>query len=159
MYSCRRKSFLLLWSLKQGSAAGNGGFLLRFTPGPVQNGAMPSPKLIQILRSRSDLADEQILELTDEQAWSIIYELDAKEKADREAKRMSTVCFTGFSKADKAAIEAVATQCGLKQVSGVSKSLKYLVLGETPGESKVIKAQELGVDILHAHEFEQLFAR
>ena len=118
---------------------------------------MPSPKLIQILRSRSTLSDEQIIELTDEQAWELIYEIDAREKAERDANRKPTVCFTGFNKADKAAMEATAVQRGLKPVQNVSQSLNYLVLGETPGKTKISKAEEAGTEILHAHEYEELF--
>jgi len=118
---------------------------------------MPSPKLIQILRSRSTLSDEQIIELTDEQAWELIYEIDAREKSERDANRKPTVCFTGFNRADKAAMEAIAMQRGLKPVQGVSMSLDYLVLGETPGATKISKAEEAGAKVFHAHEFEQLF--
>lgn len=118
---------------------------------------MPSPKLIQILRSRSTLTDEQIIELSDEKAWDLIYEIDAREKAERDANRKPTVCFTGFNKEDKAAMEDFAVQRGLKPVQGVSNSLDYLVLGETPGASKISKAEQAGVKMLHAHEFEQLF--
>ena len=118
---------------------------------------MPSPKLIQILRSKSDLTDEQIIELSEEQGWKFVYEIEAKEKADRAANRKQTVCFTGFNKADKAALEDSATSRGLKPVGSVSKNLDYLVLGETPGESKVAKAEAAEVRILQAHEWEQLF--
>jgi len=125
--------------------------------GSIQNRGMPSPKLIQILRSRSTLSDEQIIELTDEQAWELIYEIDAREKAERDANRQPTVCFTGFNKNDKAALEAAAKERGLKPVGSVSKNLDYLVLGETPGESKIAKAESVGAKVLQAHEFEQLF--
>jgi NAD-dependent DNA ligase len=133
------------------------GFLLPVLGGLGQNADMPSPKLIQILRSRSDLTDAQIIDLTDDQAWAIVYELDAKEKEKRDAERKPTVCFTGFNKGDKAAMEDGSTKVGLKPVQNVSNSLEYLVLGETPGQSKIAKAEEAGVKILHAHEFEQLF--
>lgn len=118
---------------------------------------MPTSQLIQILRSKSSLTDAQIIELTDDDAWKIIYEIDAREKAERDAKRRDTVCFTGFSKADKSRLEKIATDNGLKPVSGVSQSLSYLVIGDTPGESKISKAETAGVKILQAHEFEQLF--
>ena len=119
---------------------------------------MPSPKLIQILRSKSDLTDEQIIALTDEQGWKLVYEIESKLKAEREANRKETVCFTGFNKADKTALEAAATERGMKPVGSVSKNLGYLVLGETPGESKITKAEGAGVKILQAHEWEQLFS-
>jgi NAD-dependent DNA ligase len=117
---------------------------------------MPSPKLIQILRSKSSLTDEQIISLSDEEAWSLIYEIDAKQKEERKKNRKSTVCFTGFNKTDKAAIEAKAIERGMKPVTSISQSLDFLVLGETPGSSKVSKAEAAGVRIIHAHEFDQL---
>lgn len=118
---------------------------------------MPSPKLIQILRSRSDLTDAQIIEMSDDQAWAVVYEIDAREKAARDANKKDTVCFTGFNREDKAQLEALAVERGLKSVGSVSKSLTYLVIGDTPGESKLAKAEEAGCRILHAHEFQQLF--
>jgi NAD-dependent DNA ligase len=117
---------------------------------------MPSPKLIQILRSRSGLTDEQIISLSEKEAWDLIYEIDAKQKEERNANRKPTVCFTGFNKTDKAAIEAKAIERGMKPVTSISQSLNYLVLGETPGPSKVSKAEAAGVRIIQAHEFDQL---
>jgi BRCT domain type II-containing protein len=44
----------------------------------------------------------------------------------------------------------------MKPISGVSSSLKYLVIGETPGESKIQKAKEASSKILDRNEFEKL---
>jgi len=118
---------------------------------------MPSEKLIKILRSKTDLTDEQIIPLTDEEGWAKVYEADAAAKAEREANRKPTVLFTGFNKADRAEMEAHAVAHGLKPVTIVSQKLECLVLGDTPGEKKVIKAQELNIQTLHAHEYLQLY--
>ena len=60
-------------------------------------------------------------------------------------------------KPDKAEMEAHAVAHGLKPVSTVTKKLECLVLGDTPGEKKVMKAEELGIKTLHAHEYLQLY--
>ena len=118
---------------------------------------MPSEKLIKILRSKTDLTDEQIIPLTDGEGWAKVYEAEAVAKAEREANRKPTVLFTGFNKAGKAEMEAHAVAHGLKPVTTVTKKLGCLVLGEMPGEKKVIKAQELGIQTLHAHEYLQFY--
>jgi len=123
----------------------------------VENRYAPSSEVIQILRSRSSLTGEQIISLTEKEAWELIYEIDAHEKAERDANRKPTVCFTGFNKNDKAALAKAAKERGLMPVGSVSKNLDYLVLGETPGESKIAKAESVGAKLLQAHEFEQLF--
>ena len=97
---------------------------------------MPSEKLIKILRSKTDLTDEQIIPLTDEEAWAKVYEAEAAAKAERDANRKPTVLFSGFHKADKAEMEAHAVAHGLKPGSTVTKQLGCLVLGETPGEKR-----------------------
>ena len=94
---------------------------------------MPSEKLIKILRSKTDLTDEQIIPLSDEEGWAKVDEADAAAKAEREANRKPTVLFSGFNKADKAGMEAHAVAHGLKPGTTVTKKLECLVLGETPG--------------------------
>ena len=42
-------------------------------------------------------------------------------------------------------------------VTHVTKKLECLVLGETPGKKKVMKAEELGIKTMHAHEYLQLY--
>ena len=51
---------------------------------------MPSEKLIKILRSKTDLTDEQIIPLTDEEGWAKVYEAEAAAKAERDASRRPT---------------------------------------------------------------------
>ena len=118
---------------------------------------MPSEKLIMILRSKTDLTDEQIIPLTDEEGWAKVYEAEAAAKAERDANRKPTVLFSGFNKADKAEMEAHAVAHGLKPVTTVTKKLECLVLGEMPGEKKLMKAEELGIKTIHAHEYLQLY--
>ena len=42
---------------------------------------MPSPHVIQILRSKTRLSDEEIIKLTDSQTWKAIYEAEKEESS------------------------------------------------------------------------------
>ncbi|MGN5064506.1 BRCT domain-containing protein [Aeromonas sp. 6P] len=61
------------------------------------------------------------------------------------------VCFTGFTKADKAEITELAEAAGMKVVASVSASLDFLCCGDNAGWSKMKKANELGVSLVR-HE-------
>lgn len=61
------------------------------------------------------------------------------------------VCFTGFSKSDKAELTELAETAGMKAVTGVSASLDFLCCGDNAGWSKMKKANELGVPLVR-HE-------
>ena len=95
---------------------------------------MISPKLIQILRSRTELTDEEIIKLDEISGWDIVRKLDEEKKE----------------------LQELAKQRGMKPVSGVSNSLEYLVIGETPGETKIQKAKEALSKILSRNEFDEL---
>ena len=43
-----------------------------------------------------------------------------------------------------------------KMASGVIKSMKYLVLAENPGEKRMERAEEYGIDIISWEEFVEL---
>ncbi|MGL6543382.1 BRCT domain-containing protein [Aeromonas caviae] len=58
------------------------------------------------------------------------------------------VCFTGFTKADKAGLTELAESAGMKVVTGVSASLDFLCCGDNAGWSKMKKANELGVPLV-----------
>ena len=116
---------------------------------------MPSPKLIQILRSRTDLTDEQIIPLSDGESWAIIRKIDEDKRKNRPPKRPE-VCFTGFNKKEKEALEVIADKKGFDSKGSVTKILKYLVIGETAGEIKIKKAETQGVKILRKKEFEDV---
>jgi DNA ligase (NAD+) len=54
--------------------------------------------------------------------------------------------------------EAEITRRGAKAVSSVSKKTVALVVGESPGQSKVQKANELGVPVIDEKRFLRLLA-
>ena len=116
---------------------------------------MPNPTLIQILRSRTHLTDEQILQLSDGEGWKIIRELD---DAKRKEMDKPEICFTGFNLAAREELEKNAMIKGYRVRKTVTKKLDVLVLGETPGETKIAKAESQGVQILQLHEYQNILS-
>ena len=57
---------------------------------------MPRPKLIKILKSKILLSDEEIIPLSDTEAWDKFYAAEAIMRAEREAKRKPVVSFPRF---------------------------------------------------------------
>ena len=116
---------------------------------------MPSPHVIQILRSKTRLSDEEIIKLTDSQAWKAIYEAEKEERDRRELLRKPEICFTGFNYEERENLETEAVIKGLKVRKRVTVDLGYLVIGDTPGEKKIELALEQGVEILSLEEYEK----
>lgn len=58
--------------------------------------------------------------------------------------------FTGFAKAQRAALEAQADSAGLRVVQTVTQGLVFLVCGTTAGPAKIAKARAQGVFIVGA---------
>ncbi len=68
-----------------------------------------------------------------------------------------SVMFTGFGKADRAYAEALAEQHDLRVIkSTFGARLGFLVVGDTPGGSKISKAERLGIQILFYEDFLKL---
>lgn len=65
-----------------------------------------------------------------------------------EAESLTTVVFTGFAKARKEELEALAKAAGWEVRTSVSESLDYLVCGPKAGPTKVTKAEELEVTVV-----------
>ena len=116
---------------------------------------MPSPHVIQILKSKTRLSDEEIIKLTDSQAWKAIYEAEKEERERRELLRKPEICFTGFNYEERENLETEAVIKGLKVRKRVTVNLAYLVIGDTPGEKKIELALEQGVEILRLEEYEK----
>jgi DNA ligase (NAD+) len=68
-----------------------------------------------------------------------------------------TVVVTGtLTSMSREQAEAAVVERGGKATSGVSKKTSFLVAGESPGTSKVTKAEEIGVPILDEEAFVEL---
>jgi DNA ligase (NAD+) len=63
-----------------------------------------------------------------------------------------TLLFTGALSRSRVEAEKLAEEAGGRIVSGVSRKLDYLVVGDSPG-SKLRKAEELGVTVLDENAF------
>ncbi|HQZ95540.1 MAG TPA: hypothetical protein PLP21_04435 [Pyrinomonadaceae bacterium] len=94
----------------------------------------------RILRSKTDLAEEAILLLSERDAWQKVYALPKAEKFPQ-------VCFTGFSSANRERLETIAGTVGLEPKDSVAKGLVLLVIGPNAGESKIKKAELQGVHV------------
>jgi NAD-dependent DNA ligase len=105
---------------------------------------MPGEKVARILRSKTDLSAEQIATLSDADGWHIIYSQSNRRLKDTRLQ----VCITGFSSSRKAELKEAPSSAGFRVVTGVTKNLEFLCVGENPGPSKLKKAQEQGVQII-----------
>jgi NAD-dependent DNA ligase len=121
----------------------------------VERIAVPSEKVTQILRSKSDLSEEQIAAMSEREGWAWIYSHPAPK---RPADPRPEICFTGFLNTERDALETRARAANLKVVGSVTKHLRYLCTGEAPGETKLEKALIQGAVLLTVEEFEALLS-
>jgi len=75
-----------------------------------------------------------------------------KKLEENEKETKGTICFTGVLSIKRKEAEQLASKCGFKPVSSVSKNLDILVVGEKAG-SKLSKAEKYGVKIITADDF------
>lgn len=66
---------------------------------------------------------------------------------------INQILFTGFAAAQRAELEKVAIDSGLKVMSTPGKTLTFLCYGDNAGPTKVAKAQEAGSFIIDAQQF------
>jgi len=109
---------------------------------------MATEKVTRILKAKSQLSAEEIAGMSDTQGWEWIY-ANAKPRKEK----LTQVCFTGFSTADKAELTALAQAANLAVVGSVTKNLAFLCAGENAGPAKLEKAQEQGNHILSKEQF------
>ncbi|GAB3339228.1 NAD-dependent DNA ligase LigA [Larkinella ripae] len=68
-----------------------------------------------------------------------------------------TFLYTGtFANFSREELESEIEAHGGKLLSGVSKKLNFLIVGESPGPSKVEKAQKMGVSLIGEDEFQAM---
>jgi NAD-dependent DNA ligase len=115
----------------------------------MQGAKMATGKVVNILKSKTELTREEIEALTNQQAWEMVYSLPSKKQ-----NYLMEVCFTGFTPSEKAALVAMAEECKIKVRTSVTKNLDYLVTGDDPGPSKLDKAESTGKAIITGKEFE-----
>ena len=109
---------------------------------------MASDKVTRILRAKSPFSPEEISAMTDAQGWDWIY-ADAKPRKEK----LTQVCFTGFTAAEKTELSALAQAASLEVVGSVTKNLAFLCAGENAGPAKLEKARDQGNHILSKEQF------
>ncbi len=114
---------------------------------------MVSEKLKGVLRSKTDLNDEEINKLTESEGWALIYSIEKSERELREQNKLPEICFTGFGKSDRERLSEIATKAKFLVKDSVTKSLSVLVTGENAGESKIKKAESQGCTITNEKGF------
>ena len=105
-----------------------------------------------ILLSKSDMSKEEISDLSDAEAWKIIYSIRTVKAKDMRLQ----ICFTGFGTSKKQELVNLANSNDFKVVSSVTKKLDFLCGGENAGPKKIEKAKEQGVQFLNEQQFIQL---
>lgn len=110
---------------------------------------MASEKPTMILKSRSDLGDDEIAALADAEAWKLIYSIRTTKAKDSRLQ----VCFTGFGTSKKEELTNLAHDNRFKVVASVTQKLDYLVGGENAGPKKIEKAESQGVQFLSEEQF------
>jgi NAD-dependent DNA ligase len=104
-----------------------------------------------ILRSKTNLSDDQIAQLSDAEGWRLIYTL--KPPKSQVQKKTNQICFTGFSPSEKDRLGQLATDDGWDVVKSVTQSLAYLITGANAGPAKLKKAREQNVIIMAEDQF------
>ena len=112
---------------------------------------MAGEKVTMILRSKTNLSDEQIEQMSDAEGWQLIYTL--KPQKSQIQKKANQICFTGFSPSDKDRLGCLAVTHGLDVVKSVTQSLAYLITGANAGPAKLKKAEEKDVVIMNEEQF------
>jgi len=111
---------------------------------------MASERVILILKSKgSPFTDKELKEMSDKDGWRWLYTNFPPKPKDHRCQ----ICFTGQSDDEKEHLKEFAKRAGYKPVSGVTKELKYLCIGENAGPSKLQKAKAQSVKIISTEEF------
>jgi BRCT domain type II-containing protein len=110
---------------------------------------MPSEKLTRILVAKSQFSATDIDRMTEAEGWRWVYA-----QARPSTEKLPTICFTGFSAAEKQVLCAAAEGAHLRVVHTVNASLSFLCVGDNAGPAKLVKAKEHEVLIMTRQEFD-----
>lgn len=113
---------------------------------------MVSEKPLRILR-RMGADEATIAAMDDIGAWRLIYA-----NRPRPVVKAESICFTGFSDAQKSILERDAVAIGLRVTGSVSSLTRYLCTGPNAGPAKRKKATEVGSKILELDAFYEIVA-
>jgi NAD-dependent DNA ligase len=114
---------------------------------------MASERVIMILKSKgAPFSEKELTEMSDKEGWKWIYTNFPPKPKDHRFQ----ICFTGQSDDGKEHLKELAKRAGYKAVSGVTKELQYLCIGDNPGPSKLEKAKAQSVKIISTEEFMEM---
>ena len=108
-----------------------------------------SEKLSRILRSKTNLNDEQLEQMTEREGWAVVYSLRSQKTKEKKVE----VCFTGFSPAEKKELIQIANDNNIHVAKSVTKGLMFLCCGGNAGPSKMTKAERQGVRLIDKETF------
>ena len=109
-----------------------------------------SDKLLSILKSKTNLNENEINSLTEKQGWEIVYSLKQKKEPKIE------ICFTGYNPNEKEQLSKIAVEKGFHIAKSITVNLNFLCCGSNAGEMKILKAKEQNVILLSTYEFHNL---
>ena len=109
-----------------------------------------SDKLLRIIRSKTELTETEIENLTEQKGWDIVYSLTVKKE------KLNEICFTGFSPNEKNEITQIAENNNFHIAKSVTANLTFLCCGDNAGPSKMDKAEKQGTILLNKEEFYKL---
>ncbi|WP_421497825.1 BRCT domain-containing protein [Flavobacterium columnare] len=109
-----------------------------------------SDKLLRIIRSKTELTEKEIENLTEQKGWEIVYSLTLKKE------KLNEICFTGFSPSEKKELIQIAENNKFHVAKSVTTNLNFLCCGDNAGPSKMDKAEKQGAIILNKDDFFKL---
>ena len=110
-----------------------------------------------ILRNNADeLSREEIDSMSYEEARSYYWSVTSKTRKAKPKDNRDSVCFTGFTTAEKNELASVAEQLNHKVVKSVVVKLNYLVFGPNAGPKKLEKATAQGVAIITDADYREM---
>lgn len=109
-----------------------------------------SNKLLSILKSKTELSEQELNNLTEKKGWEIVYSLKPKSEPKIE------ICFTGFSPSEKNNLIKIAEENNLYIAKSITVNLNFLCCGDNAGPAKIKKAVEQDVILLNVEEFYNL---
>jgi BRCT domain type II-containing protein len=109
-----------------------------------------SDKLLRIIRSKTELTETEIENLTEQKGWDIVCSLTVKKE------KLNEICFTGFSPSDKKEITQIAEDNNFHISKSVTTNLTFLCYGDNARPSKMAKAEKQETILLNREEFYKL---
>lgn len=113
-------------------------------------GSHLSEKLLRILKSKTNLGDDELNTISEAEGWNLVYSLKPKKE------KLIEICFTGFLPDEKNELIEIAKEANFHVAKSVTQNLPFLCTGDDPGPAKIEKAKYQGVVIISKDQFLQM---